>query len=101
MSISPAWADMLTIVSIKHRVFTVKELGESIKGARRELKLNQIELAQRANVARGAVQKLEEGRGTVNLDTVFKLLRTLSLDLTVESRTSATSSLSEDGERGV
>jgi transcriptional regulator with XRE-family HTH domain len=91
---------MLMIVSIRSRVFTVKELGEAIKRARRELKLSQIELAQRANVARGAVQKIEEGRGTVTLDTVFKLLRTLSLDLMVESRTSATTSLFEGGERG-
>ena len=90
---------MLAIVSIKNRVFTVKELGESIKHARRDLKLSQIELAQRANVARGSIQKIEEGRGTVTFDTVLKLLRTLSLDLTVESRTSATESLFETDER--
>lgn len=42
-----------------------------------------------------------EGRGTVNLSTVLKLLRTLSLDLTLVSRQSANLSLSEQGRRGV
>lgn len=72
------------------------ELGEEIRRARRELKLSQIDLAERANVARGAVQKIEGGRGTVNLTTVLKLLRTLSLDLTVNSREGGGSSLFEE-----
>jgi HTH-type transcriptional regulator / antitoxin HipB len=76
---------MLAIVSTTP-VFTAKDLGEAIRHARRERGLTQIALAERANVARGAVQKLESGRGTVNLPTVLKILRTLSLDLIVSSR---------------
>ena len=75
---------MLAIVSTA--VFTTKDLGETIRRARREQGLTQIALAERANVARGAVQKLESGRGTVNFPTVLKVLRTLSLDLVVSSR---------------
>ena len=93
---------MLTIASIcQHlgplltpiRVFTVQELGQVIRHSRRERGLTQVELAIRANVARGAVQKLEEGRGTVNLDTVFKILRMPSLDLNVATRRSANAEL--------
>ncbi|MGH7776905.1 MAG: helix-turn-helix transcriptional regulator [Candidatus Dormibacterales bacterium] len=80
---------MLAIVSTARPLYTAKELGEAIRLARREQGLTQIALAERANVARGAVQKLEEGRGTVNLQTVLKILRTLSLDLRVTSRTTA------------
>src|SRR5581483_2176400 len=80
--------DMLTIVSMHTGapVHTTKDLGEALKRARKQRGLTQIALAARANVARGALQKLESGRGAVNLDTVLKLLRTLSLDLVVESR---------------
>ena len=77
---------MLAIVSISRVVHTAKELGETIRRGRQEQGLTQIALAERANVARGAVQKIESGRGTVNLPTVLKILRTLSLDLTVTSR---------------
>lgn len=68
------------------RIFTSKDLGQAIKAARTRRGLNQIELAKHANVSRGVVQKLEEGRGTVALDNALKLLHILSLDLVVQSR---------------
>ncbi len=76
---------MLTIMSTA-KVFTSKDLGRAIKAARRGRGLNQIELAQHANVSRGVVQKLEEGRGTVALENALKLLHILSLDLVVQPR---------------
>src|SRR2546428_14166946 len=78
---------MLTVVSTSMLVHSTKDLGDATRGARREQRLTQVALAERANVARGAVQKIEAGRGTVNLPTVLKILRTLSLDLSVSSRT--------------
>lgn len=76
---------MLIIMSTE-RIFISKDLGRAIKAARSRRGLNQIELAQHANVSRGVVQKLEEGRGTVALDNALKLLHILSLDLVVQSR---------------
>ena len=76
---------MLMIMSTV-RIFTSKDLGRAIKAARSRRGLNQIELAQHANVSRGVVQKLEEGRGTVALDNALKLVHILSLDLVVQSR---------------
>jgi HTH-type transcriptional regulator / antitoxin HipB len=84
---------MLTIASMTTNVFTSLEMGQVIRRVRRERNLTQTELALRANVARGALQKLEEGRGTVNLETVFKILQTLSLDLNVAPRRSANADL--------
>lgn len=76
---------MLTIMS-SSRIFASKDLGQAIKAARAQRGLTQIELAQHANVSRGVVQKLEEGRGTVALDNALKLLNILSLDLVVQQR---------------
>ena len=77
---------MLMIVGIATQLHSARDLGEVVRRSRREQGLTQITLAERANVARGVVQKLESGRGTVNLPTVLKVLRTLSLDLVVSSR---------------
>lgn len=86
---------MLTIMS-KERIFTSRDLGQAIKAARGRRGLNQIELAQHANVSRGLVQKLEEGRGTVSLDNALKLLHILSLDLVVLPRSDQSPDSSHD-----
>jgi transcriptional regulator with XRE-family HTH domain len=91
---------MLSIVSIRTRIMSLTDLGETIKRGRRERHLSQIELAQYANVARSAVQKVEEGRGTVNLGTALKLLHTLSLDLAVVSRTQQHHVFDDEVDRG-
>lgn len=80
----PTIASMMTT-----NVFTSLEMGQVIRRVRKERGLTQAELGMRANVARGALQKLEEGRGTVNLETVFKILQALSLDLNVAPRRGA------------
>lgn len=83
---------MLIIVS-RNRIFCTKDVGEAIRRARAARRLTQVQLAEHANVSRGVLQKLEEGRGTVALDNLLKLLHILSLDLEVHSRT--------DHERGM
>lgn len=86
---------MLTIVS-PTPVSKTQDIAKWIRAARKELGWNQSELARRANVSRSVVQKLEEGRGTtVNLDTVLRLMRSLSLDLAVEPRSAKLKELSE------
>lgn len=76
---------MLTIMSI-HSIFNGRDAGQVLKAARRRRRLTQIELAQHANVSRGVVQKLEEGRGTVNLDTVIKIANILGIDIRLVER---------------
>lgn len=76
---------MLTIMSAQ-RVFDTKDLGRAIKAERARRRLTQVELAQQANVSRGVLQKLEEGRGTVALENALKLVHILSMDLLVQSR---------------
>lgn len=67
-------------------IFSGGDAGRILRAARRRRELTQIELAQHANVSRGAVQKLEEGRGTVNLDTLIKVSTTLGLDVQLVER---------------
>ncbi|MBI2323785.1 MAG: helix-turn-helix transcriptional regulator [Chloroflexi bacterium] len=67
-------------------IFTGHDAGQILREARRRRRLTQIELAQHANVSRGVVQKLEEGRGTVNLDTVIKIASILGIDVRLVER---------------
>lgn len=76
---------MLTMMSIEP-IFTARDAGRALKAARRRRRLTQIELAQHANVSRGVVQKLEEGRGTVNLETVIKIANILGIDIRLVGR---------------
>lgn len=89
---------MLIIMSMTARtlIYDAKDLGIAIKAARKTRRLTQAELARRANVARGALQKLETGRGAVGLLTALRLLHTLSLDLIVETRPGARISIPMD-----
>jgi transcriptional regulator with XRE-family HTH domain len=74
-------------VALRGKIYEASELGAIIRDARKTRGLSQIDLARRANVARDAVQRLEEGRGTVTVTTAIRLLNTLSLDLSVFDRT--------------
>lgn len=84
---------MLTIVS-NQKIFTTKDLGPIVKRGRARYHLTQTALAEHANVSRGVVQKLEQGRGTVALDNALRILHILSLDLLIESRSEAETDLS-------
>lgn len=70
-------------------IFTTGDLGAAIKAARKRRRLTQTQLADYANLSRGVVQKLEEGRGTVALANAVRILNTLSLDLAVQPRGSS------------
>ncbi|MGH7609165.1 MAG: helix-turn-helix domain-containing protein [Candidatus Dormibacteria bacterium] len=68
----------------------VRALGHLIRTRRRALRLTQAELAARANISRGVLQKLEEGRGTVTMDSVLRIVSLLSADLVLRDRSAAT-----------
>ncbi|MGH7882803.1 MAG: helix-turn-helix domain-containing protein [Candidatus Dormibacteraceae bacterium] len=68
------------------KIFTAEELGIVIRTKRKQVRISQIELAERANVSRSVLQKLEGRGGVVRLDIILKLLTALSLDLVVASR---------------
>jgi len=90
--------DILTIVSLTP-IYTERDLARAIKTARRQRRWTQADLAARANVSPRVIEKLEQGAGkTVNMSTVFALLRALSLDLRVSTRKGSPTSLEADQE---
>ncbi|MCG8487423.1 MAG: helix-turn-helix domain-containing protein [Chromatiales bacterium] len=66
-----------------------KDLGATIRRARKAQKLKQVDLATKASLRQPLISELENGTTNATLDTVLKVLAALKLDLTVVSRRKA------------
>lgn len=53
----------------------MKSLAKFVKEKRKEAKLNQEELAERAGVALTVIRKIEQGKGNLNLGKVNQVLK--------------------------
>lgn len=62
-------------------------IGIFIKGKRKQLKLTQPELAERAGVGLRFVRELEQGKQTVQLDKVNQVLSLFGSELGVIQKT--------------
>ncbi len=63
-------------------------LGAVLRDARRRAGLSQQELADRTGLAQPTVSHIERGTSDVRLETLFRVLATLGLELVIDSRTS-------------
>lgn len=70
----------------QHRILNKKEFGRLVVSTRRGLRFTQIELAERTGISRSVIQKIEEGRGTITLDSFFALADFLGLSVDVYPR---------------
>lgn len=59
----------------------VKELGETIRNRRKELRITQPHLAELADVSTNTLYKLEQGQGNPSLDVLNKLTAVLGMEL--------------------
>lgn len=57
----------------------LEQLGENIKLARKRRKLTATQVAERANISRTALYRLEKGSSSVSLGALFNVLRALGL----------------------
>lgn len=57
----------------------LEQLGENIKLARKRRRLTATQVAERANISRTALYRLEKGNPSVALGALFNVLRVLGL----------------------
>jgi y4mF family transcriptional regulator len=62
------------------------ELGARIKSRRKQVGLNQQQLADEAGVGLVFVSQIENGKETAHIGLVLKILEALGLELTVRER---------------
>ena len=60
-------------------VFGAKDLSTIVRGLRKKARLSQGRLAELAGLSRTAIQGLESGKETCQLDTMFKVLKILNV----------------------
>jgi len=58
----------------------LKELGENIKLARKRRKLSEMQVAERANIARSTLQLIEKGMPGVAMSAYLQVLFVLGLE---------------------
>ncbi|VAW69344.1 hypothetical protein MNBD_GAMMA09-1665 [hydrothermal vent metagenome] len=67
-------------------VTSPEDLGRVLKACRKNLGLTQIEAGKRFNLTQKTVSNIESGRPGVQLETLFRLMSALNLEMHLESR---------------
>jgi transcriptional regulator with XRE-family HTH domain len=62
----------------------VRQIGESIKNRRKELRITQPHLAELAHISTNTLYKLERGKGNPSLDVLKKLAEVLGMEIKLE-----------------
>jgi len=61
-----------------------KKIGEQIKARRIELRMEQVDLQDYAEVGSTTLSKLEQGKANITLDRLEKILEVLGLEVVVK-----------------
>lgn len=67
------------------------QVGQTLRGVRRELGLTQAQAGQRVGLPQKEVSKMETGAGKTSVERLFLLLSALELELVVRPRDSISS----------
>lgn len=73
---------------------STKALGSALREARRAAGLTQLELGQKTSLRQATISSLENGEGGT-LDSLFKVVTELKLDLRLEVRSASLADLDE------
>lgn len=68
-----------------YRMHKKESIAVLIKTLRKEAGLSQVKLSEIAGVARSAVQQIEAGKLSIQLNTVMKICTVLNLNLILEN----------------
>ena len=68
------------------KVYSAKDVGSAVRGARKKAGLTQRELASACGCGVRFLSDLENGKPTIELDRAIRVLNTLSLDLDISER---------------
>ncbi len=61
-----------------------EQIAITIKQRRKELRLEQVDLCEMADIGSTTLSKLEQGKGNITLESLEKLLDVLGLKLTLD-----------------
>jgi HTH-type transcriptional regulator/antitoxin HipB len=68
------------------KVVSPESLGSALREERKKIGLSQAEAGKSVGVDQATVSKVEQGNSGTRLDTLFRLLAALDLELVLQSR---------------
>ena len=71
---------------MKQRVYSPKSLGAAIKRARKLRKKNQSDAGKSFRLEQSTVSNIERGITGTRIETIFRLLAALDLDMIIQDR---------------
>ena len=75
---------------------TPKDIGQSIRQARKERSLTQKDLAVKSGIWQETISKVENGVASTKMETMFALLAALDLELQIQPRSKGSQADLED-----
>lgn len=75
---------------------TAKQLGSLLRRARKQMRLSQVELSEKAGLRQATISEIEAGNAGAKLDSILKVLATLKLELRIVPRSKGAASDIED-----
>jgi HTH-type transcriptional regulator/antitoxin HipB len=77
-------------------VYSPQSLGKAIQRQRKLMRLNQIDAGLPFNIAQSIVSSIENGVPGVQIDTIFRVLAALDLEMVIRSKEETKNLKSED-----
>ena len=74
-------------------VLTANQLGKVLKGYRREQKLTQTATGETVGLLQKTVSRLERDTETASIESLFKLLSALNVEMSISRKSEASTSL--------
>lgn len=68
------------------RIISTQHLGEALRGARKKKRMTQRDTAKSVGLDQPSLSKIERGEASARIDTLFRLLAALDLELILQPR---------------
>jgi len=69
-----------------HRIISTKNLGEALRAARKKKGMSQKQVGKSVGLDQPSMSKIERGESSARIDTLFRLLAALDLELIIQPR---------------
>ena len=63
-----------------------KDLGRALRRYRKDLGLSQTDVGEKLNIRQATISNMESGSANVSLDTLFRVIAALGLEIQLEPR---------------
>lgn len=71
---------------MEYKVISPQSLGEALRAARKKKGMSQLEVGKSVGIDQPSISKIERGESSARVDTLFRLLAALDMELVIQPR---------------